>query len=68
MAKKYEKESITQYSFHLKGITLGFRPNSMIAPWEYIHDLKILNHLVTVQHNEQYHEECHAALIWLVTI
>ena len=26
MAKKCKRESITQYSFHLKGITLGFRP------------------------------------------
>ena len=60
MAIKYKRESITQYSF----VTLGFRPDSMIAPLEYIHDLEILNHLVTVQHTKQYREEsCHAALI-----
>ena len=45
MAKKNKRESITQYSF----ITLGSRLDSMIAPFEYIHDLKIWNHLVTVQ-------------------
>ena len=63
------KEAKKQKKKKLNNAWSQVSPDSMIAPLEYMHDLKILNHLVTVQDNKQYREECcHAALIWLVTI